>query len=317
MKHSTTYKAVFFILLIITADWFVGFILAHLYKRSEDITISKIRYTLYETEEDVLIFGSSRAQHHYIPDILVEGTNSTSFNCGLGGQPLAFSLVQISETLRRYKPQTIILDVTPDFRFDLDSDPRLKTLGPYYKTDTLVKEILLDNGSKLEKLKFLSSIYPYNGMLADIVLAYIYVPDVSIKGYIPSPPGTIDPNWLPEEDSADNQEIPRKQEMYLNRIAEICNKDDINLWIIISPLYRTTVEEQKISSQIKVFAENNNIHLIDFSLHDEFSDYQLFKDHLHLTTSGAEKFTIMVRDSLFSGKDFLLDIGPDELASGN
>jgi hypothetical protein len=317
MKQSIIYKIVFFVLLIITADWFVGIILEHLYKRSEDITISKIRYTLHESEEDVLVFGSSRAQHHYIPDILVEGTNYTSFNCGLGGQPLAFSLVQISETLKRYKPQTIILDVTPDFRFDVDSDPRLKILGPYYKTDTLVRKILLDNGSKFEKLKYLSSIYPYNGMLADIVLAWIYVPDVSIKGYIPSPQGTVDQNWLPDEDTADNQDIPAKQVQYLKRIVDICRKEDVSLWIIISPLYRPTMEEEKISIQIKDFAEINNISFIDFSFNQTFSDYRFFKDHLHLTTSGAEIFSTMVRDSVFNGRNILIDGGPDELTSVN
>lgn len=309
MKQSIIYKVIFFILLTVSADWLVGMVLAHLYNSSEDITISKIRYTFYESGEDVLIFGSSRAQHHYIPDILVEGTHYTGFNCGLGGQPLAFSLVQISETLKRYKPQTIILDVTPDFRFDVDSDPRLKILAPYYRTDTLVKKILLDNGSKYERLKFLSSIYPYNGMLADILLAHIYVPDVSIKGYIPSPQGTIDQNWVPEEDAADNQAIPAKQVQYLKRIVDICKKEEVSLWIIISPLYRTTIEEEKISRQIKDFAEINDISFIDFSFNQTFSDYRLFKDHLHLTTAGAEIFTIMVRDSVFKERDILTDAG--------
>lgn len=300
MKISHLIKVIAFLLLVILADRCVGKVIETLYKNTDDITISKIRYTFYHSNEDILIFGSSRAQHHYIPDTLVKGTGYTAFNCGLGGQPLAFSLVQISETMKRYKPKKIILDVTPDFRYDKDSDPRLNVLAPFYNHDTLVKRILIDNGSKFEKLKFLSSVYPFNGTLADILLAFIYVPEVSFKGYIPSPPGVIEENWIPDENSANNLMIPARQKKYLREIAGLCIQNKIELWIIISPLYKTTKEELKISQDIKDLAKQEDIHFIDFSQDSFFSDNVLFKDHLHLTTSGAEKYSGMVRDSIFS-----------------
>jgi len=282
--------------MVVVADWTAGTAVAHLYRKSHDITISKIRYTFFHTEEDILILGSSRAQHHYNPETLVKGTELTAYNCGLGGQPLAFSLVQLSETVSRYKPKTVILDVTPDFRYDHDSDPRLKILGPYFRADTLVRSILLDNGSKFERLKFLSSIYPYNGMLADLILAFIYVPRVSANGYIPSPSGIIDPGWRLSDNEPPYNGIPEKQKQYLKMIADLCKNQNVDLWIVISPLYNTTEGEMEISLEIEAFAKANGITILNFS--QAMTDYRMFKDHLHLTAPGAEIFTSMVRDSL-------------------
>ena len=297
MKIRILLRSLIFVLIVLVSDWLIGKAMAYMYGRSHDITISKIRYTFYDSDEDILILGSSRAQHHYIPEVLVKGTGLTAFNGGLGGQPLAFSLVQLSETFKRYKPKAVILDVTPDFRFDHDSDPRLKILGPYFKTDSLVRSILLDNGTKFERVKFISKVYPYNGMLADLVLACFYVPAVSVNGYIASPGGCVDPDWQMNEDEPAYNGIPAKQQLYLKAIADLCNEEEVKLWIIISPLYNTTEGEKMISAEVAGFARDNGIGFLDFSR--SLTDYRFFKDHLHLSTAGAEVFTSMVRDSLF------------------
>ncbi len=297
MKIRILFRSLIFVLIVLVSDWLVGKAMAYMYGRTHDITISKIRYTFFDSDEDILILGSSRAQHHYIPEVLVKGTGLTAFNGGLGGQPLAFSLVQLSETFKRYKPKAVILDVTPDFRFDHDSDPRLKILGPYYKTNSLARSILLDNGTKFERVKYMSSVYPYNGVLADLVLACFYVPDVSIKGYIASPGGSIDPDWQMNESEQDYNGIPAKQKRYLKAIADLCNEEGVKLWIIISPLYNTTEGEKIISAEVSGFASESGIGFLNFS--QALTDYRLFKDHLHLSTAGAEAFTVMVRDSLF------------------
>jgi len=315
MKYQIIYRSIFFVLLVIFCDWLVGATVAHFYRKSRDITISKIRYTFFDTSEDVLILGSSRAQHHYNPETLVQGTQFTCFNGGLGGQPLAFSLVQLSKTFERYKPKLILLDVTPDFRWDRDSDPRLKVLGPFYRTDTLVKRILLDNGPRFERLKYLSSTFPYNGMLADLVLAYLYVPNVSASGYIPSPDGLIESDWQMHENEPDYQGIPDKQRFYLKTIVELCKNEGVDLWIVISPLYNTTEGEKEISGQLADFASEHKVKLMNFS--QVLTDHRFFKDHLHLSTAGADVFTSMVRDSISAGKESLINNNLEDMSFVN
>jgi hypothetical protein len=289
-------KITFFVLFIILADKFIGKILEVIYFTSKDITISKIRYTLRETSEDILIFGSSRAEHHYIPDIISKSTKRTAYNCGLGGQGLAFSLIQITATLKRYKPNVIILDVSPNILLDKNSDQKLKILGPYYHDIALIRKFL-NNGSRYEKLKYTSSIYPYNGLLFDLLLGLVYSSDVSVKGYIPIY-GTIDANFIPIEDFGNSHEIPSKQMEYLQEIANICQKDKVDLWILISPIYKTTKEDSKIIHDLRIFAKQQFVHFLDFSQNTNFSNHLMFKDNLHLNSNGAFKYSRIVGDSI-------------------
>jgi len=267
------------------------------YQSTGDLIISKIRYTLNKTCEDILIFGSSRAQHHYVSDTISKETGRSVYNCGIGGQGLTFSFIQISETLKRYNPQAIILDVSPNIRFAKDSDPRLKILAPYYHDNTLIRRLLADNGPEFEKLKYASSIYPYNGMLYDLLLGLVYSSDVSVKGYIPIF-GTLDANFIPDESSGNNHEISSKQREVLQEITSLCKKHKVDFWIIVSPIYKTTKEDLKIIQDLEIFTKQQGIHFLDFSQNASFSDHLLFKDNLHLNFRGAGKYSVIVGDSI-------------------
>jgi len=296
-------KIISFLLLIVVSDKLAGRILGHLYQTSTLGDISKIRYSFYHTNEDLLIFGPSTANHNYIPDTIISGTGYTAYNCGFGGQPIAFSLVQISETMKRYAPKVIILDVAPSFKFELDNDPRLKILGPYYHDNKLIRKILIDNGSKFEKLKYISSIYPYNGMLADLLISLVYHPNVGFKGFIPIYGSTLNENTISEEHQEFfHKEIPLKQLNYLQDITKLCQKHNVDLWIIISPIFRTQDHHLITIKDLRIYAEQHNIHFLDFSRNSNFSDYLLFRDNFHLNINGAIKYSKMVRDSVFHSR---------------
>jgi hypothetical protein len=294
---SKVLKFILFVLFIILADKFIGGILEAVYKSSDDLIISKIRYTLNKTYEDILIFGSSRAQHHYVSDTISKVTGRSVYNCGIGGQGLTFSFIQISETLRRYNPQAIILDVSPNIRFAKDSDPRLKILGPYYHDKALIRRILAENGPEFERLKYASSIYPYNGMLYDLLLGLVYSSDVGSKGYIPIY-GTLDTNFIPVESSGNNHEVPSKQMDVLQEITSLCKQHRVDFWIIVSPVYKITKEDLKIIQDLEIFTKQQGIHFLDFSQNPDFSDHLLFKDNLHLNSRGAIKYSRDVGDSI-------------------
>lgn len=295
-------KIVLFLLFIFALDQFVGEILENLYQNSSFATISKVRHTYYNTNEDILIFGPSSAQHHYIPDTISKGTNYSAYNCGLGGQPIAYSLVQISETLKRYEPKIIILDIPPDISLDKDYDPRLKVLNPFYHDNIMVRRILINNGPKFEKLKYLSSIYPYNGMLADMLLALVYHPNITTKGFTPIHGSKIDPNAVPDEKTGFHGEIPTKQMNYLREIVQLCQKHNVDLWIMISPIYKMKRYQSETIQILRIFSDQNDINFLDFSKNSNFSSYLLFRDNYHLNIDGAIKYSGMIRDTLFYSK---------------
>jgi hypothetical protein len=290
------FKIIPFLIFLLLSDRFIGIILEKLYNKSNDINISKIRYTLNETHEDILIFGSSRAQHHYIPDTISKITGHNSYNCGLGGQGIAFSFIQISETLTRYKPLRIIFDVSPNILLDKKSDQKLNILTPYYQDNTLIQNIL-NRSSSFEKLKCTSFIYPYNGLLYDLLTGLVYTPEVSVKGYIPIY-GTIDTNKIAYEDHGIIQDIPSDQMEYLQKIINICQSHKAELWILVSPIYKETKEDSKIIQDLRDFLLQQHVHFLDFSQNPDFSNYILFKDNLHLNYDGAIKYSKIVADSI-------------------
>ena len=188
------FEILLFLLFVVLGDKSLGKIFENLYHTSTDIVISKIRYSFYETYEDIIIIGSSRAQHHYIPDSIIKATGYTTYNAGLGGQFLTFSLIEVSEILNRYKPKLIILDVYPDMMLQKNFDRGLNVLIPYYKNDTLIRD-LLNQTSRFERLKYASSIYPYNSLMYPLLLGLVYHPRVSDNGYIPAS-GLIDTSLI-------------------------------------------------------------------------------------------------------------------------
>lgn len=113
MKKQILYSLIF-LLFTFAADRIIGISLQALFSETRHRESAKIRYTLDSTYQDILIFGSSRAQQHYIPDTIFKNTGFSVYNCGIGGQGIPFSYIQIHETLKRYSPKIIILDIWPN-----------------------------------------------------------------------------------------------------------------------------------------------------------------------------------------------------------
>lgn len=282
-------RLLIFLFVLFAADRIVGLALKSLYSNSNAPDIAKIRYTLNFTNQNILIFGSSRAQHHYIPDTIVKYTQHSVYNCGIGGQGLAFSYIQIHETLKRYTPKLIILDLSPNILFDSFSEQKLNILSPYHSNDSIISNILM-KGSLIEKLKFTSGIYSYNGTIFNILYAYLHYRPNTRKGYIPLF-GTIDPTKFIEEKYTDEQrfKLPKKQIYYLNKIIDICKTQKVKLFFVVSPIYKPSEEEKQMIDQLTNLSQKDTIEIIDYSIDINFiNKRELFKDNLHLNNVGAK-----------------------------
>jgi hypothetical protein len=286
------FRIVFFILFLFCSDQLLGFILMNLYNKSNYQEFAKIRYTIDNTYQDILIFGSSRAQHHYVPDTIKKYTGLSAYNCGVGGQGLAFSYIQIHETLKRYKPKLIILDLSPNIIFDSLSEQKLKVLLPYYTRDTTIENILTD-GSSLEKLKLISRTYPYNGTIINLLRSlFKYKPDTS-DGYI-ALSGVIDSRKkFPPQSNADKKSnLPEKQNQFLEKIISECNTYKIRLVFAISPIYEINENERQVILKLHEFSQFNSVLFINCSSLKEFKDKkEYFRDSHHLNARGSSYFS--------------------------
>lgn len=288
-------KTVLFVLIIATSDFIIGKVLEKMYLTTHSKTIAKIQYTIDSTSQAILIYGSSRAQHHYIPDSITKNTGLSCYNCGIGGQGLAFTFCQITEMLKRHRPQVILLDISPNILIDSKSEEKLRILMPYYKRDTLIYNAITSN-NMFEKLKYNSSIFPYNGNILPLLISFIHHDKDRDKGYIPLF-GQLDPSTIKNDTSTTG--IRSIQLYYMNRIISIASIKNVKLILVVSPIYKKNPNDYKILAQIKEIANKNNLEYIDSSADSSLINVNYFKDNLHLNTKGAALYSKEICRKLF------------------
>jgi hypothetical protein len=293
------FKILIFILLLFTADKAIGFICKKLYAGSNDFFISKLRHTLNAANEDVLILGSSRAEYHFIPGIIRDSTGLSVYNCGIGGADLLFSRIQLSESLKRYKPKYIIIEASPSSFYIPNADNNRKMLLPFYKNDTLVYNTLT-NHRVFEKIKFVSSIYPYNSTIVSLVKGFFKENTDSLNGFLPAD-GVIDTAGMMNtvDESFSSSSLPPEKFIYLKQLIDVCEKNNIKLIVASSPVYLANINHDEMVEQIKTFCgQFKNLVYVDYSkLEKTYMQQNFFKDNSHLNYDGAKIFsTVFAED---------------------
>lgn len=294
--NSTLLKIFLFILIVIFFDRIIGITCEKLYNRSNDNTIYRLCYTLDSAKEDILIFGSSRAQHHFVSRVINKNTGLSCYNCGFGGEGLVFSLIQLNECLKRTIPKLIVLEVSPNILIDPETQQKLKILMPFHKRDPLIFNALT-NDEMLEKVKLLSSIYPYNSTIASLITGQYKKNLDTLKGFNPLI-GIIDTIGLIKEINASfpTSSIPYKNLQVLKQFIALCNNHNIKIAIVVSPLYQTNTNLDEMIKEIELTClEFKNIYFLDYSKFDSiYLHISYFKDNLHLNYEGAQIFSEVI-----------------------
>ena len=63
------------LVLLAVGDFIIGTTLKHFYFNASSGLLHSATYSINETEEDILILGSSRAVHHYDTKVIEENTD--------------------------------------------------------------------------------------------------------------------------------------------------------------------------------------------------------------------------------------------------
>jgi hypothetical protein len=297
------YKTFIFLFLVFCFDRIIGYAFGRIYQASNDYTIAKLRYTLNATNEDLLILGSSRAVNQFDSRIIEEKTGLNTYNCGFGGQGLQFSYIQLNETFKRYTPETVVLDLSPNILLDPESNEKLKILLPYYKKDTLIYNALTRNDYK-EKLKFISAIFPYNSTILSMLRKYNKAFNDSLNGFIPINRMIDTVNLSVQIDKQfPGSDIPEENFTHLDLIINLCKSNDVQLVVVICPVYRLNENLEKLTGHIKDHINQNfkGIHLMDYSQHPLLLHQEkLFSDNLHLNYEGARMFSVVFLEELIA-----------------
>lgn len=276
-------------------DLSIGNLLRHFYFMQSAGEGYRTTYSMDSTNADILVFGSSRATHHYVTNILEDNLRLSTYNTGRDGNFLFYNYAVFKAILNRYSPKVVIFDINiEEMYYKEEYYDRLSSLLPYYKEHSEIRNII-NLKSHYEKFKLLSSIYPFNSNLISIIRGNSKLhkqQNVSAKGYVPlykTIKDTVLINKIPFIGSLDSNKINVVKE-----IIFLCKRNNIKLVFIQSPLYANT---QKGSAEglIEKFALMNHIQFWNY-LNDPLflKSPSYFQDINHLNESGANYFTAII-----------------------
>jgi hypothetical protein len=285
------------LLIIIICDQLTGRILKHLYFSQKSGLFFRTTYAIDSTKANIIVFGSSRANHHYVPEIFEDSLNLSFYNSGREGNFLLYNYAVFKAIVKRHRPEIVIFDVIPNELFyEKESYERLSSLLPYYTAHPEIRDVV-QLKSSLEKLKILSGIYPYNSSLITVLIGNLDINSSrkgDDRGFVPLHKSIKDTVLHTIElvpGIIDNNKINA-----LTDIINYCDSDKIRLVFIQSPLYAIFQETGSMRYFDKL-EESNKIIYWDFSNEPEIMSHPgYFQDQFHLNLQGAECFSkLLVR----------------------
>jgi cell division protein FtsL len=288
-------RFILILLLILIFDQGIGVILKHFYFRQKFGEQSQLTYVIDSTVADMLIFGSSRASHHYIPEIFEKSLNNTCFNTGKDGNYFLYSYALFKTIVKRYNPKLVIFDIRPYELGDITYEyERLSLLLPYYQKYPEIRHII-DLRGPLEKYKHISAIYSFNSVIFQVArgnLKHSKTSEPDLKGYIPLY-RTMNHEKIGTWDLC-NITFDENKIHALNDIISTCKQKNIELIFVNSPIW-VTIQYSSCKNFISDMCSEQGIEYIDMSNDSTFiNNPYYFDDISHLNNEGATIFTNML-----------------------
>ncbi len=301
-KLTLLAKVAIFLGILFCLDFIFGTGLKFLYNNQKSGWLYRATYSFDSTKADILIFGASRANHHYAPNIFQNRMNLSCYNTGRDGQIIFYNYAVLKSVLKRYSPKIVILDFSrEEFRIEQESYDRLSELLPYYKSHPEIRSIIELKGP-FEKLKMISKIYPYNSLLFTVAIGATdfnknrdHIEDEN--GYVPNTqilnePLTVDSTFKKYDLD------PIKIKMYENFISD-CTNSNIKVYVFLSPLFIKYYHDDPSVKIAQEIAKRYGVPLYDHSNDTMFLNHaNLFDDRYHLNNTGARIFSNKVVENI-------------------
>lgn len=284
MKKFVVRLAIFALIMAL-GDLLVGLVSGKLVAHAKGGNTARMCYIAKDVNADILIFGSSRAIHHYDPDVLEDTLGMSVYNCGFDGNGIICAYGYYKMVCERYCPDVLIYDISG---YDLMTDDNHRYLGNlrYFFDNGDVQAIFRDV-DMLEQYKMLSGMYRYNSMLPQIVMDNFHPLHPNSKGFQPlNGEMKYIPKFTPKQESFEYDSLKLD---YLERLINEC-QGKTRLVFTLSPGFGRTDEREY--EPLKELCARYDIPLLShftdttFNIHKEY-----FADTGHLNHRGATAYT--------------------------
>ncbi len=271
--------------------------------------LGKDNYICDHCREDILIFGSSRAEYHYNAKMIEDSLNFSTYNCGASGYGVILSYGRLLMISERYHPKLVIMEITPEFDYmsHKSTNKDLGELKRHYERNG-IKEIF-EKVDPSEKYKMMSYLYRYNSSYARNPLRLLKkIPfnknAIGVQGFKAE---HIEFDSMKVSKKKDKGEFQIDSIKYSYLIQFIENTKNISkLIFVISPYWQ--LQDSLKFEPARHIADSYKMPFINFSKNPKYLYHnEFFKDGTHLNARGADEFT----------KDLIIEIKKRNLLCHN
>lgn len=294
------FRLTIFLFLLAALDFGVGKILRNFYFRQTSGPDYEANYAITKSREQLMIFGSSRARHHYYPPAFEKKLDLTSYNAGRNGNFILYSNAVLQSVLQRHTPDVVLLDIVKhEFEEYPPAYEHLSVLLPYYEQHPEIRSTILKRG-KFERVKLLSRMYPFNSTLVSIALGnteYNKSREEIIDGY--GPLRRQMNTAAIEEENPGTYTIDTALVNAYEQFIVSCKTKGVNLFVASSPYYNTIKNTDTSLVIARQIAEKHGVPFFDFSQDTNYTKRSTdFYDKDHLNHEAATRFSEQVADSI-------------------
>jgi len=284
-------KVLLFFACVVVMDLAFGQIFSFLRSHAKGGSTANCEYIANRATDDIIILGSSRATHHYVPQIIEDSLGVSCYNCGEEGNGVVLAYGRLKMLTNRYKPKLVIYEITPGYDYGTN-EPNNKYLGylrAYYNKDG-ISELFDDFDDDLSWLKMQSKMYQNTSRLLPDIADNVLGRDNN-QGYSPLKGKLSETKRLAAPVDRIALEVDALKLSYVQKLINLCQEKDIPLLFMMSPWYNygDNLIEYKPALQL---CEQNHVTVVNSINESVFSENaSLFQDISHLNNEGAEMYT--------------------------
>ena len=266
-------------------------------------------YRLDKNSVDVLFFGSSHAVSSFNPQVIYDTYGIRSYNLGCEQQSLFVTYYWLREALKYQSPEVVVLDT---FTFHEYTDAYVYNILNCNETairkamDCMKLSLLkIEAGMNIEKidssqsgLSYILTNIRYHTRWKDLgendYTEKEMIEHGGIKGFSAlggMNEGALDTTFNRDDvDMADAEPMAEIADMYLGKIVDLCDKNEIKLIFVNIP-YGESIERYKA---VKEYADIKDIPFYDFNEEQLYKEigYSAENDrYSHPNYKGAEKLS--------------------------
>ena len=290
-----------FILLLFTVVMCLSFIAVDrllCVKSEHGIMQARSMYDQPHNSIDVVFMGSSHIHCDINTAMLWEQYGIAAYDYSAAEQPLWITYYYLKEICKYQMPKLVVLDLYSPARFKDDYQYTWlndNLMGVRFGINKL--QMLYASCEPQHYFEYLPSIARYHSRFKnceerDVEYLFSQKNERAVfKGYTPY--FVEDPQAEPELTQSCSGGITIKSEQYLQKIIEYTKKNDIELFLIVSP-YITTDEDELVYNRVHEIAGNYDLAFNStnyFYAEMELDFEKDFNDESHLNYMGSCKFT--------------------------